>query len=138
MAEPERDTAMMRSQLGRARGLGSAKEGVAHWWAQRVSAIALLPLSSWFLAGIVSRVGDDFERVRHWLASPLAFSLCSLFLVILAYHGALGLKVVIEDYVRVHALRLAAILAMQFVIAFLAMAGIVALLTIAFGQQGGG
>lgn len=134
MAEPERNAAMMRSQLGRARGLGSAKEGVAHWWAQRITAIALLPLSSWFLAGIVCRVGEDFERVRHWLASPVAFSLCSLFLVILAYHAALGLKVVIEDYVRAHALRLIAVVAMQFAIGLLTMAGIVALLTIAFGQ----
>ena len=138
MAEPEQDAAMMRSQLGRARGLGSAKEGVAHWWAQRVSAIALLPLSSWFVAGIVSRVGDDFERVRLRLASPLAFSLFSLFLLVLAYHAALGLKVVIEDYVRPHALRLAAIMAMQFVVVLLTMAGMVALLTIAFAQQGGG
>ncbi len=134
MAPGEQDRSAMRSQLGRARGLGSAKEGVAHWWAQRVSAIALIPLSLWFASAILCLAGADYTRVEGWLSRPSTLILAVLFLAVLCWHGALGLRVVIEDYVRSHAIRLAALLAMQFTVVILGASGMAALLVIAFGR----
>jgi succinate dehydrogenase / fumarate reductase membrane anchor subunit len=122
----------MRSELGRARGLGSAKEGVHHWWAQRVSAIALIPLSLWFAAEIVFLSDVDRATAIQWLGSPVTFGLMSLFLAALAYHAVLGLQVVIEDYVHAKPAKLILLLLVQFGGIALAAAGIVAMLVIAF------
>ncbi len=124
----------MRSQLGRARGLGSAKEGVGHWWAQRVTAVALVPLSLWFTAAILCLAGADYLTVRDWLASPVTLTLMSLFLAMLAHHAVLGLQVVIEDYVHRKWVRLVAVLGAKFAGYALAAAGIVAMLSIAIGR----
>lgn len=122
-----------RSDLGRVRGLGSAKEGVHHWWMQRVSATALVPLSLWFVIELVAHMGADYAAMRAWLASPVTFGLMALTVGITFYHAQLGLQVVIEDYVHGEGLKLAAILAVKFACALLALAAIVALLIIAFG-----
>jgi succinate dehydrogenase / fumarate reductase membrane anchor subunit len=122
----------LRSELGRVRGLGSAKEGVHHWWAQRVSAVALIPLSLWFAAQIVFLTDVDRATALQWLGSPLTLGLMSLFLIVLIYHAALGLRVVIEDYIHAKAAKLVLLLAIQFVGFALAAAGIVSMLVIAF------
>lgn len=122
----------LRSELGRVRGLGSAKEGVHHWWAQRVSAIALVPLSLWFAAHIVFLADVDRATAIQWLGSPLTLGLMSLFLIALTYHAVLGLQVVIEDYVHAEAAKLVLLLVIQFAGFALAAAGIVAMLVIAF------
>jgi succinate dehydrogenase / fumarate reductase membrane anchor subunit len=122
----------LRTELGRVRGLGSAKEGVHHWWAQRVSAIALIPLSLWFAAQIVFLTDVDRATAIQWLGSPLTLGLMSLFLVALIYHAVLGLQVVIEDYIHAKAAKLALLLAIQFAGFALAAAGIVSMLVIAF------
>jgi succinate dehydrogenase / fumarate reductase membrane anchor subunit len=70
MAASEREAPSMQSQLGRARGLGSAKEGVAHWWAQRLSAVALIPLSLWFASAILGLAGADHASAAGWLSDP--------------------------------------------------------------------
>ena len=90
----------MRSPIARAMGLGSAKEGVTHWWLVRVSAVALVPLTLWFLASIISHSGSDYATFIAWLRKPLVSALMVLLLVSLFYHTALGLQVVIEDYVH--------------------------------------
>lgn len=96
----------LREPLARVRGLGSAREGVAHWWAQRVSAILLLPLSIWFLCCAAPMVGAGYPDARVFLAQPLnAFLLMALVLSVL-YHGMLGMQVVIEDYIHQRAVEL--------------------------------
>src|ERR1700739_3371829 len=90
----------MRSPLGRALGLGSANEGVEHWWLQRITAAALVPLTVWFVIAIIRLVGADIDAVREWVASPLPAILLVLLLIATFWHGALGLQVVIEDYVH--------------------------------------
>src|SRR5579863_1307454 len=90
----------MRSPLGRALGLGSTKRGVEHWWVQRVTAVALIPLSLWFVAALLRQMGGGLASVHHWLGRPVPAILMVLFLITTFYHAALGLEVVIEDYVH--------------------------------------
>jgi succinate dehydrogenase / fumarate reductase membrane anchor subunit len=120
----------LRSDLGRVRGLGSAKEGVQHWWWQRVSAIALIPLSLWFVAELVFLTDVDRATAIQWLGSPVTLGLMSLFLVALVYHAVLGLQVVIEDYIHARPAKLVLLLLVQFAGFALATAGIIAMLLI--------
>lgn len=120
----------MRSDLGRVRGLGSAKEGVHHWWVQRITAIALIPLSLWFVAGLVFLTDVDHATAIQWLGSPVTLGLMSVFLVVLIYHAVLGLQVVIEDYIHAKPAKLILLLIVQFAGIALAVAGIVAMLVI--------
>ena len=122
----------MRSSLARAIGLGSAKEGVEPWWAERVSAVALVPLTLWFAASIIAHTGSDYVTFIAWLRAPLASILMILLLVALFYHTALGLQVVIEDYVH-SGVKFAALVAVRLGCFALATTGIVAALRIAFG-----
>ncbi len=96
----------LRDPLARVRGLGSAREGVAHWWAQRLSAILLIPLSIWFLLCAAAYIGADYPDARVYLAQPLNAFLMMAFVLTLLYHGMLGIQVVIEDYVEHRALEL--------------------------------
>jgi succinate dehydrogenase / fumarate reductase membrane anchor subunit len=120
----------LRSDLGRVRGLGSAKEGVHHWWWQRVTAIALIPLSLWFVVELVFLTDVDRATAIQWLGSPVTLGLMSLFLVALVYHAVLGLQVVIEDYIHAKPAKLILLLFIQFAGFALATAGIVAMLLI--------
>ena len=90
----------MRSPLGQALGLGSAKNGVEHWWLQRVTAIALVPLTVWFAASLIAHAGNNYATVVVWLRTPTATIPMTLLLTALFYHTALGLQVVIEDYLH--------------------------------------
>lgn len=120
----------MRTPLARAMGLGSAKEGVGAWWAERVSAVALVPLALWFAASIIAHTGSDYATFIVWLRTPLAAILMILLLIALFYHTALGLQVVIEDYVH-SAAKFAAVIAVRLGCCALATAGVVAILRIA-------
>jgi len=120
----------LRSDLGRVRGLGSAKEGVHHWWWQRLSAIALIPLSLWFVAELVFLTDVDRATAIQWLGSPVTLGLMSLFLIAVLYHAVLGLQVVIEDYIHAKPAKLILLLFVQFAGFALATAGIVAMLLI--------
>jgi succinate dehydrogenase / fumarate reductase membrane anchor subunit len=125
--------APLRSPLGRAIGLGSAKAGVDHWWAQRVSAIALVPLALWFVAAIVQLAGADRTVFVEWLHHPVPAVLLILLLVASLYHGALGLQVVIEDYLENEALRLGALIVMRLLSVILAVLGVFAVLRLSLG-----
>lgn len=96
-----------RTPVGRARGLGSAKSGTGHFWWQRVTAIALIPLVAWLLGTLVSLVGADLDTVRAVLAKPWNAILLSLFLIATFWHAKLGLQVVIEDYIHARAMEIA-------------------------------
>src|ERR671931_325162 len=104
-------------------GLGSAKEGVQRWWWQRVSAIALIPLSLWFVAELVFLTDVDRATAIRWLGSPVTLGLMSLFLIALVYHAVLGLQVVIEDYIHAKPAKLVLLLLVQFAGFALATAG---------------
>jgi succinate dehydrogenase / fumarate reductase membrane anchor subunit len=120
----------MRTPLARATGLGSAKAGAGPWWAERVSAIALVPLSLWFVAGIIAHAGSDYVRFIAWMQSPVTAILMILLLLIMFRHTALGLQVVIEDYVHSGA-KYVWMIAMRLACFGLATAGVVAVLRIA-------
>ena len=121
-----------RSPLSRARGLGSAKEGTHHWWLQRVTAIALIPLVVWFAISLVMLSGADYAVARAWIGSPLVMVLLTLTIVVGLYHGQLGLQVVWEDYTG-GALRVAMIVLTKFLAALFGVGAIVAVLRIGLG-----
>lgn len=120
----------MRSPLGRARGLGSAREGVEAWCIERVAALALIPLTLWLAASLIALSGSDYTRFVTWLRTPLTAFLMVLLLIALFWHLALGLRVVIEDYIHSWA-KIPALLAVRFLCFALATAGILAILRIA-------
>ena len=124
----------MRSPLGRAIGLGSAKEGVEHWWTQRITAIALVPLSLWFVASFIGLVGADIETVQNWIGLPLPAILLILLLIASFYHLSLGLQVVIEDYVHTELVKLGLVVTVRLLSFGFAVAGIFAVLSIALGS----
>ena len=126
------DRQRTRSPLARARGFGSAKHGAEHWWMQRVSAVALVPLTLWFVASIIAHTGSDYATFIVWLRTPLISILMVLLLIALFYHTALGLQVVIEDYVH-SATKFAAVVAVRLGCCALAGAGVVATLRIVLG-----
>src|ERR1019366_5915909 len=94
------DGGRTRTPLSRARGLGSAKNGVEHWWMQRVTAVALVPLTLWFIASLMAIAGGDYGTVIAWFKRPLTTILMASLLTTLFHHMALGLRVVVEDYVH--------------------------------------
>ena len=90
----------MKTHLARVRGLGSAKEGSHHWWMQRLTAIALIPLTVWFAISIIGIVGADHAAVVNWFSSPVISIFMILFVSTMVYHSTLGVQVVIEDYIH--------------------------------------
>ncbi len=90
-----------RSHLKTVRGLGAAHEGTEHFWLQRTSALALIPLSIWFVGKLMSMlVGADRSAVAAWFTDPVVAILMAVFLVALFTHARLGMQVIIEDYVH--------------------------------------
>ena len=123
----------MRSPLGRAIGLGSAKEGVTPWWRQRVSALALVPLTVWFVIAVIGLAGADHATFVAWVRNPMTAIFLILLLIATFYHAALGLQVVIEDYVEREWARLASLLVMWLLCVLFAVRGIFAVLKLALG-----
>jgi succinate dehydrogenase / fumarate reductase membrane anchor subunit len=123
----------MRSPLARAIGLGSAKEGVEHWWAQRLTSLALIPLCLWFVISVIAHVGDDWLVFCDWVATPMVSVLFLLLIGVTFYHAALGVQVVIEDYVHHEGARIAALVLVRFLAFALGVTALFAVLRIAFG-----
>ena len=121
----------LRSPLGRAIGLGSAKEGVEHWWLQRITAVALVPLSLWFVIAIIRLVGADSDSVRDWVGNPLPATMLVLLLIATFYHASLGLQVVIEDYIHAELTKLGLVVIVRLGCFALAVAGMFAVLSMA-------
>jgi succinate dehydrogenase / fumarate reductase, membrane anchor subunit len=124
----------LRSPLGRVLGTGSAKDGTSHWWAQRVSAVALLPLTLWFFFSLLGLPTLDYGPVRAWLALPRNGFLALLLLAALTYHSYLGTTEVIEDYVHGNGTKLCSLLLLRFLHVLFGGAGIFAILRVAFGS----
>jgi succinate dehydrogenase / fumarate reductase, membrane anchor subunit len=125
-------TRQMRSPLGRVLGLGSAKEGVQHWWMQRVTAIALVPLAIWFIIAALGMIGADRPAMVVWMHNPMSPVFAILLIVAVVYHLALGLQVVIEDYIHGEAWKLGLIIVMRLWCIVLVGRGALAVLTLAF------
>jgi len=123
----------LQTPLGRARGLGSAKEGVSHWWTQRVTAVALVPLTLWFVVALLSVDGADYETVVAWIARPFNAVLLIALLISMFYHAILGLQVIIEDYVHHEGTKVASLLVMKFLLVLLGGSAVLAVLRIAAG-----
>ncbi len=123
----------LRSPLGRARGLGSAKSGTDHWWAQRLTALALIPLVIWFVISMIVVTGADHEAALAFIGSPINAVLLTLLIVATFHHGQLGLQVVIEDYIHTKWLEVALILAVKGGAIFLGVASVYAVIAIALG-----
>src|SRR5262249_5623449 len=122
-----------RTTLGRVRGLGSAKEGVAHWWAQRATALALIPLTLWFVIGVIGHAGADYAAMVAWIHQPVTAALFVLLIGAALYHAALGLQVVIEDYVHEEGQKVVGIFLVKGLAYLLGAIGIVSVLKLAFG-----
>ena len=122
-----------RTPLGRVRGLGSAKEGPAHWWAQRVTGVALVPLCLWFVFSAVSLVGADLAAFQSWLGTHGNALLMVLFVITLFHHAQLGVHEVIEDYVHGEKAKVASLVAVKFTAALFAASCVLAILKVSFG-----
>jgi succinate dehydrogenase / fumarate reductase membrane anchor subunit len=121
-----------RSNIARVRGLGSAKEGVQHWWLQRLSALALIPLGIWLVASLVGTAGADHAAIAQWLGSPFTVGALSLTIIASFYHAALGLQVVIEDYIHAKAAKFTLLILIYFAAFALGAAAILSLFYGAF------
>lgn len=121
---------VLRSPLGRARGLGSARAGSGHWWAQRLTALALVPLTLWFIYAVIHLSGASHQTVIDWLSAPLTLGLMLALIVATFYHLQLGLQVVIEDYVHNELLKVASVLLIKALSVLLALVCIVSVLKI--------
>lgn len=117
-------------------GSGSAKDGTEHWWAQRVSAVALLILGSWFLYSIMRVDAFSHAAMLDWAGRPFNGVMLLLLSVTLAWHSALGVQVVLEDYVHGPLIKVVSLVANRFAHAFLAIAACVAILRMALGGVG--
>ena len=124
----------IKTPLGRVLGLGAAGGGAHHWWVQRVSAVALVPLGAWFVVSLVLLPDLGYGTVRGWLGAPLHGLLMALWVVVAAFHSWLGVTVVIEDYVPQKTRKVTALLVSQFVHLAAGAGALFAVLKVALGS----
>lgn len=120
-----------KSPLGRVLGLGSAGTGTGHWLAQRLSAVAMVPLTIWFAISLLALPTLDFYTVNAWVAAPLHAILLALLVLAVVYHSSLGAQVVAEDYVHTASLRVMVLVLLRLLHVALAVAGVFAVFLIA-------
>lgn len=123
-----KDEKSLRAPLARVRGLGSAHQGVRHWWGQRVTALALIPLSLYIVGAFFNAVvfGNGYQDAVAWLQSPFATTFMLLFIAVGFHHAVSGAQVVIEDYVHCEVAKTLSLLFIKFAAVFLAVLGILA------------
>ena len=126
------NAAVMRTPLGRVRGLGSAKSGTHHWWMQRVTSIALLPLTLWFVVSMLSLAGASYAQTRAFLAWPVNEVMMLALIGLTFHHIAAGLQGGVEDYVRKDMQRIALLLLVKGSCWLMALVSAFAVLRVAF------
>ena len=124
----------LQTPLGRVRGLGAAGNGVHHWWVQRLTALALLPLGVWLLVSLLTLPSLDFVTLVSWIGGTWTASLLSLLVLIASWHSSLGLQVIFEDYVHDHGMKTIVLVLSGFIHAVIAALGVFAVLRIACGS----
>jgi succinate dehydrogenase / fumarate reductase, membrane anchor subunit len=124
----------LRNPLARARGLGSAKEGVGHWMVQRITGLALVFLTVWFVVTALGLMHSDYATARETLGKPWNAVLLAALLITMFRHAVLGLQVVIEDYVHTRWLEVASLVLIKFIAVLAALAGVLAVLRVALGS----
>jgi len=127
------DIKSLRSPLGRARGLGSAHQGSHHWWVQRMTALALIPLLTWLVVSVALLAQQPYDMVRAWMSSPVTAVLLFLSIFNMFYHAWLGLQVITEDYLSKKSSRVAILIAIQGLVFLLGALCLFAILKIALG-----
>lgn len=125
---------MMQTPIKRVRGLGSAKSGTEHFWMQRLTALALIPLGLWFVYSIITLAGADHDIIAEWMRHPVRATLLALFAGTTFYHSKLGLQVVFEDYVHTKWLKFTALILNNFIHVLLGAAAVISVLRVAFGD----
>lgn len=123
----------LRSPLGKVLGAGSAKQGVHHWWMQRLTSVALVPLSIWFVVSLLSLPSFDHATVVAWMGQSWTALLLILFVLVAAWHSQLGVRVVVEDYVHGAGARTVTLVSVMFAHTLIGAAGVFAVLRVAFG-----
>ena len=123
----------IRTPLAHVRGLGTAKDGTHHWWVQRVTSVALVPLVLWFVISLLAVSQADYETFRHWLSNPYRAGAMVALLAVMFYHASLGMQVIYEDYVQPEWLKYTLLLVTQFVLFLLGAISTVAVLKVALG-----
>ena len=123
----------LRTPLRRVLGAGSAKGGVHHWWQQRLTAVALVPLTVWFVVSLLALPAFDHASVSAWMGQSWTALLLILLVVVAAWHSQLGVRVIVEDYVRAPGARTVTLTLLSFLHALLAAAGVLAVLKVALG-----
>ena len=122
-----------RSALGQVRGYGSAKEGVAHWWSQRLTSVALIVLGCWFVVSLLALPGFDYATLVRWLRTGWTAIPLTLFAAVATWHSDLGMRVIIEDYVHEVGAKTVALALSSFLHVLIGVASVLAILRIAFG-----
>ena len=108
-----------RSEIKRVKGLGTAKHGFGHWWMQRLTAVLMVPLGIWFVYSLVSMDNRSADSMIMWLQNPVPAMLMALWTITVVYHGALGLQVIIEDYIQGKKLALTLLILLKFAMVFM-------------------
>jgi succinate dehydrogenase / fumarate reductase membrane anchor subunit len=124
----------LRSPLGRVRGLGSARGGTHHWWAQRITAVALIPLTLWFVWSLLHVMSSGYAGYVAWISNPINATALVLVIAVAFHHAQLGLQVVFEDYIPGHVLRAAVNIFVKFLCYGFGALSIVSILTVALGR----
>jgi len=124
----------LMTPLNRVLGLGTGKGAAEHWWLQRTTAVALLPLGLWLAYALLTLPKFDYTSVVAWVRDPVTSILLILLVVAAGYHSALGVQVVVEDYVSSKGLRAATLMASTLAHVGLTIAAVFAVLKIAFGS----
>ena len=124
----------LQTSLGRVLGRGSAKDGPGHWWAQRVTSVALIPLTLWLFFSLLMLPDFGYTTVRTWLALPTSSFIALLLVAVSTYHSYLGTTVVIEDYVHAVGLKVLSLMLLRFLYVLFGGASLFAILRIAFGS----
>lgn len=119
-----------RSSLSKVHGLGPAKSGTLHWWSQRISAVALVPLTCWFLIFLELSLHAPFQDTVIWLKAPLNSTALIGWIIAAFYHAALGLQVVAEDYLNSEGQKIVVIWSIKLLFMFLVMFAILAVFRI--------
>ena len=122
-----------RSPLSKALGSGSAKHGFSHWWLQRVSAIALIPLTIWFVFSVICLSSAGYYEAVEWLSSPFNATIMLLFTLVALFHGQTGLQTVIEDYIHTTWLNLTLLLSVKFASVIMAVLAVISVLKVVLG-----